>query len=61
MMERSRAIVCPSAAYHLAGTKKVQQVLAQPGVVEKYLSDTQEAARIRDTFANLYSMDMVSN
>ena len=36
MMERSRAIKCPSAALHLAGTKKVQQVLASPGVLERY-------------------------
>ena len=37
MMERSRAIKCPSAALHLAGTKKVQQVLASPGVLERYV------------------------
>ena len=36
MLERSRAIKCPSAALHLAGTKKVQQVLASPGVLERY-------------------------
>ena len=35
MLERSRAIKCPSAAFHLAGTKKVQQVLAEPGVLER--------------------------
>lgn len=35
MMERSRAIKCPSAAIHLAGTKKVQQVLASPGALER--------------------------
>lgn len=32
-LERSTAIKCPSIAYHLAGTKKVQQVLAQEGQV----------------------------
>ena len=37
MLERSRAIKCPSAAFHLAGTKKVQQVLASPGVLERYV------------------------
>ena len=40
MLERSRAIKCPSAALHLAGTKKVQQVLAAPGVLERYVNPT---------------------
>jgi hypothetical protein len=33
MMERSLAIKSPSIQYHLAGTKKVQQELANPGTV----------------------------
>ncbi len=32
-LERSTAIKSPSIGYHLAGTKKVQQVLAQEGQV----------------------------
>ena len=39
MMERSRAIKSPSIHYHLAGTKKVQQELAKPGQVERFLGD----------------------
>ncbi|KAJ2807718.1 Glutathione synthetase [Coemansia helicoidea] len=35
LVERSRAISVPSLAYHLSGCKKVQQVLAQPGMVER--------------------------
>ena len=61
LLERSRAIKCPSAGYHLAGTKKVQQVLARPGVVERYVSDPDAARRIRDTFAGQYSLDLVGN
>ena len=38
MLERSKAIKCPSAAIHLAGTKKVQQVLASPGKLERCVS-----------------------
>lgn len=40
-LERSTAIKSPSIGYHLAGTKKVQQVLAQEGQVreEKGLTD----------------------
>lgn len=32
-LERSTAIKSPSIGYHLAGTKKVQQVLAEEGQV----------------------------
>jgi glutathione synthase len=31
LMERSRAILCPSTAFHLAGKKKIQQVVSMPG------------------------------
>lgn len=34
-MERSRASNCPTAAYQLVGTKKIQQALAEPGVLER--------------------------
>ncbi len=56
MIERSFAIKCPTTAYHLAGTKKVQQVLAQPGVLEQFL-DKEKSARIRTCFAGLWSLD----
>ncbi|KAJ1926305.1 Glutathione synthetase, partial [Linderina pennispora] len=35
LIEKSRTVSVPSLAYHLAGCKKIQQVLAQPGVVER--------------------------
>ena len=59
MIERSRAIKCPNIAYHLAGTKKVQQVLAKPGVLEYLLEDADKAARLREVFTGLYSLDLV--
>jgi hypothetical protein len=37
-LNRSSAIKCPSVAYHLAGSKKVQQALAGAGVLEEYAS-----------------------
>jgi glutathione synthase len=37
LLERSRAIKCPSMALQLAGAKKVQQVLTEPGVLEDFL------------------------
>ncbi|KAF9607156.1 hypothetical protein IFM89_032378 [Coptis chinensis] len=35
LMEQSTAIKCPSISYHLAGTKKIQQELAKPNVLER--------------------------
>jgi hypothetical protein len=61
MMERSLAIKSPSINYHLAGTKKVQQELAKPGQVEKFLGDKAKIESVRDIFTGLYSMDHVSN
>ncbi|XP_058266104.1 glutathione synthetase isoform X1 [Hemibagrus wyckioides] len=59
MMERSCAVKCPDISTHLAGTKKVQQELARPGVLETFFPDEPETvARIRATFAGLYSLDM---
>lgn len=61
LLERSRAVKCPDIATQLAGTKKVQQELSQPGMLERLLPGRAEAvARIRATFAGLYSLDMVS-
>jgi len=57
MMERSVAIKSPSIHYHLAGTKKVQQELAKPGQVEKFLGDKIQIDSVRDIFTGLYSLD----
>ena len=58
MIERSKAIKCPNIAYHLAGTKKIQQTLAQPGVLEDILHDEKKAQILRDSFTGLYSLDL---
>jgi len=57
MMERSNAIKCPNIAGQLIGTKKVQQVFAKPGMVERFMEDPEAVKRIRNTFAGLYSLD----
>ena len=44
LIERSMAVKCPSVAQHLAGTKKVQQVLANPKQLARFVSDEQVAA-----------------
>lgn len=59
MMERSRAVKCPDIGTHLAGTKKVQQVLARPGVLERFFPDEPRVVeQMRATFAGLYTLDM---
>ncbi|XP_078608516.1 glutathione synthetase-like isoform X2 [Branchiostoma floridae x Branchiostoma japonicum] len=57
-IERSRAIKCPCISYHLAGTKKVQQELAQPGVLEKFLEDPKAVSRVRATFVGQHTLEM---
>ena len=57
-IERSLAIKCPTLTYVLAGTKRVQQVLARPGVMEKWLTD-EECSKIRKTFIGLHSFSEV--
>ncbi|TMS01560.1 Glutathione synthetase [Larimichthys crocea] len=59
LMERSLAVKCPDISTHLAGTKKVQQVLARPGVLERFFpNQPQVVEQIRATFAGLYTLDM---
>ena len=58
-MERSRAIKSPTVHYQLTGSKKVQQALALPGVVERFLTDSEAAKKVRSTFAGLYPLDHV--
>uniref|UniRef100_A0A1B6KYF4 Glutathione synthetase n=2 Tax=Graphocephala atropunctata TaxID=36148 RepID=A0A1B6KYF4_9HEMI len=57
LMERSTAIKCPSIHYHLAGTKKVQQALAKPGCLERFLDDSEKIEAVRLIFTGLYSLD----
>lgn len=55
-IELSRAVKCPCIGYHLAGTKKVQQRLAQPDQVEKFL-DAKEAKILRSFFADQHALE----
>uniref|UniRef100_A0A8W7P0M2 Glutathione synthetase n=1 Tax=Anopheles coluzzii TaxID=1518534 RepID=A0A8W7P0M2_ANOCL len=58
LIERSVAIKCPSIQYHLAGTKKVQQALAKPDVLRRFVGDdAPKIEAIRDIFTGLYSLD----
>ncbi len=66
-LETSKATKCPSLGYHLAGTKKVQQELARPEILERFFgtdsstsnsssSSTDKINAMRACFAGLYSM-----
>jgi glutathione synthase len=63
-LERSAAIKCPTVLTQLAGTKKVQQVLAtptpasEPSMLGKFIKDDTDSAReLWKTFTNIYPMD----
>lgn len=56
-VERSLAIKSPSINYHLAGTKKVQQALAKPGVLGRFITDDIKIKTVSDIFTGLYAMD----
>ncbi|KAF9187147.1 hypothetical protein BGZ51_001529 [Haplosporangium sp. Z 767] len=57
LAERSLAIKCPTIAYQLVGAKKVQQVLAAPGQLERFVKDPESAAQLRASFTGLYPLD----
>ena len=58
-LERSAAIKCPSILTHIAGCKKVQQVLATPSSthLERFLPSPADCAAVRATFAAMYPLD----
>ncbi|KAF9450553.1 hypothetical protein P691DRAFT_788998 [Macrolepiota fuliginosa MF-IS2] len=67
LLERSTAIKCPSLALQLAGGKKIQEVLAQEGILEKFLADTkrykqvfskEEIQELRDSFMGMWGLDV---
>ena len=58
-LERSAAIKCPSVLTHLAGSKKVQQILATPDSPHllRFLPYQGIAERVRGTFMPMYPLD----
>lgn len=43
-------------AYQLAGAKKVQQDLAHPGVLERFLDSETDAQLLRSVFAGAHAL-----
>uniref|UniRef100_A0A183C2H9 Glutathione synthetase n=1 Tax=Globodera pallida TaxID=36090 RepID=A0A183C2H9_GLOPA len=59
-IERSNAIKAPSLAIAISSSKKIQQLLANPGVLERFFphpEDAQTVAAIRETFAGLWGLE----
>lgn len=55
LMERSRAIKCPSINFHLSGAKKFQQVLHNQERLERFLNADQ-AKRLAKVFCKFWSI-----
>lgn len=60
LLETSQAIKCPSLPLQLAGGKMIQAVLAAPGVLERFLGQTDEEKRwipdIRDSWMEMWPL-----
>jgi len=56
MIESSDAIKCPTLAYQLSGAKKVQQALAAPKALDRFLEDQADKDAISASFAGLWAL-----
>eukprot|EP00891_Asterochloris_glomerata_P000176 jgi/Astpho2/176/fgenesh1_pg.00004_%23_70_t len=61
MLETSTAVQCPSVAYQLAGTKKVQQDLAAAGTLEHFLPKQADRDLVDACCAGLWSLEDLDN
>ena len=61
LVERCNAAACPSVSLQLAGAKKVQQDLANPGVVERFSKTPEDAALMRTFFAGLWGLEALES
>nr|GEW92964.1 glutathione synthetase, chloroplastic-like [Tanacetum cinerariifolium] len=57
LMEESSAIKFPSISYHLTGTKKVQHELAKPNVIEWFLDNKDDIAKLQECFVGFWRLD----
>ncbi|GJT78516.1 glutathione synthetase, chloroplastic [Tanacetum coccineum] len=57
LMEESSAIKFPSISYHLTSTKKVQHELAKPNVIEWFLDNNDDTAKLWDCFVGFWCQD----
>lgn len=57
LIARSTTISVPDLPTHLAGTKKIQQVLTNPQLLKLFLNE-QDIAVVRSAFAQIYPLDV---
>jgi hypothetical protein len=55
LIERSKAIKGPKIEYQIMNTKKFQQYLSEPGILEKFITHKDTAEAIRATYVNQYA------
>lgn len=59
-LEMSKAIKCPDVLGHLAGIKRVQQALAEPGNVKEFLPQEQ-AKDVQAVFMSMRNLDTLAS
>uniref|UniRef100_A0A914GUB0 Glutathione synthetase n=1 Tax=Globodera rostochiensis TaxID=31243 RepID=A0A914GUB0_GLORO len=58
MLERSNAILSPNIRTELSSSKKIQQILAMPGILERFFTDEPDkCVALRRTFAGLWGLE----
>ena len=57
MIERSTAIKCPSIAYQLCGTKKIQQLLVDEKILQKYVQTKEEEILLKEVFTGIWDLE----
>ncbi|PPQ63610.1 hypothetical protein CVT24_004470 [Panaeolus cyanescens] len=68
LLESSKAIKCPTIALQLAGGKKIQEVLTQPGILDRFLANKEkygndvlsstEIEELRESFMAMWGLDV---
>ena len=56
LVEHSGSVKSPDVFYHLFGSKKIQQVLARPEELRRFVKDDAVRERLASTFAGLYAL-----
>ena len=57
-IELSKAIKCPTIQHHLAGVKKIQQILTDKDVLRKFCTNNESLEKVYSTFAGIWSLGL---
>uniref|UniRef100_A0A5S6Q9I4 Glutathione synthetase n=1 Tax=Trichuris muris TaxID=70415 RepID=A0A5S6Q9I4_TRIMR len=57
MIEMSKAIKCPWVGFHLAGMKKIQQLLSKPENLRRFVRETEAVERILSVCMPMYGLE----